>query len=143
MLPLAYFVGIFAGALWLGLAARGFWKLIDLGEHWKRWRLGRARRKAVQAYIPHMSEDDRVIIGYLLERNQKTFDCAVDGGYAVSLISRGIIVSAARRGQLLDMERVPMKIPDDVWEVLSENRDAFPAKFEGTMHPWRVHWMAR
>lgn len=36
-----------------------------------------------------------------------------------------------------------MKIPDDVWEVLSENRDAFPAKFEGTMHPWRVHWMAR
>ncbi len=90
-----------------------------------------------------MSDDERAIIGYLLERNQKTFECAADGGHAKTLIARGIIVSALRPGQFFDFEDVPMSIPDDVWDVLLSHRDAFPATYGGEAHPWRVHWMAR
>ena len=143
VLPLVAFAGIFAGALWGALALRSLWNLVDLGSHWKRRRLSRARRKAVENYIPHMSEQERQIIGYLLERNQKSFDCDVDGGNAAPLIARGIIVCALRRGQMFDMDRMPMTVPDDVWDVLSKHRHVFPERYEGSIHPWRIHWMAR
>ncbi|MCJ8158646.1 super-infection exclusion protein B [Sphingomonas sp. LaA6.9] len=142
MLLLAVFIGIFAGALWASLIIRDLWKMIGLVTHWNRWRNSRARRKAVTDYIPHMTEDERKIVGYLLANNQKSFDCAADGGHAATLLARGIIRNALRPGQVFDMEHVPMFVPDDVWNVLVAHKDSFPATNEEG-HPWRVHWMAR
>ena len=139
----ATFVGVFAGVLWVSLIVRDMWKLIDIAAHWRRWRHNQARRKSVAGYIPFMNEDERRIIGYLLEHNQKSFDCALDGGYAATLISRGVIVRAARPGQVFDQEHVPMAIEDDVWDVLMEHRESFPEQYAGTVHTWRVPWMAR
>jgi hypothetical protein len=143
MTLVAAFVGIFASALWLALMIGGALKLIDIQSRWSRWQRRKARRKAVADYIPHMTDDERNIIGFLLERNQKAFDCAADGGLAATLIGRGIVVSTLRSGQVFDMERVPMTVPDDVWEVLVAHKEQFPAKYKGTAHPWRVPWMAR
>ena len=143
MIIAAAFVGIFAVALCITLLLRGAVKFVDIPTRWSRWHFRKARRKAVADYIPHMAEDERTVIGYLLEHNQKSFDCDVDGGNARTLLARGIIVNAVRPGQVFEMDRAPMNVPDDVWDVLVKHRHAFPGKYKGDAHPWRVHWMAR
>ena len=42
-------------------------------------------KKMVEKFIPHMTENDRAIVGYLLHHNQKTFQTMSDGGYAAPL----------------------------------------------------------
>jgi hypothetical protein len=111
---------------------------------WLLHRLNSYRAKrAVRDYIPHMTERERTIIGYLLAKNQKMLTAASDGGYATTLISRGIICLALKPGQRADMFDVPMMVPDDVWNVLIENKDQFPYSFtpknrgDVERHPWR------
>jgi len=107
-------------------------------------------KRAVRDYIPHMTDREKQIIGYLLAKNQKMFSAESDGGYAVLLLSRGIIIVAARPGQHVSMSDVPMAIPDHVWDVLVKHKDQFPYKAptprrrdDVEPHPWRVPWMAR
>ncbi len=94
-----------------------------------------------------MSDKERQIIGYLLKYRRKTFDSADDGGYAAPLIARGIVVVAGVGGQRIDLERVPMAVPDHVWEVLEKHADEFPHRPDMNgkteMQPWRVPWMVR
>ena len=93
---------------------------------------------AVTEYIPHMTEQELEIIGYLLHKNQKSFTCAQDGGHAMTLISRGIVVIALRPGQAFTVFDMPVVIPDHIWKVLVEHKDKFPAPPRGkTRHPWR------
>ena len=87
-----------------------------------------------------MSEEDRAIVGYLLHYRMKTFTAASDGGAAVGLISRGIVVLAARPGQTFSILDVPMAIPDLVWDVLVKHQDQFPIPAQDDPHPWRVDW---
>lgn len=111
------------------------------------WAHQKQQRKAVREYIPYMMDREKLIIAYLLHHNQKTFTGAMDGGYAATLISRGIIVQALVSGQAWHPEEVPYVIPDHVWDALAENKNNFPYKSEqfGDVepHPWRVHWMDR
>lgn len=100
----------------------------------------------VEKFIPHMTENDRAIIGYLLHHNQKTFQSASDGGYAAPLIGKKIIRIAAIHGQELDMNWVPFEITDDAWDVLSKHREEFPykpPKGKTETHPWAIPWMVR
>lgn len=108
--------------------------------HWRRVAM---QRKAVRDYIPHMTEEERGIIGYLLANNQKMFTGASDGGHATTLISRGIVVMALRPGQVFTDSDTPFTIPDHIWDVLHHHRDQFPPPEADGTHPWRVHWMAR
>lgn len=92
-----------------------------------------------------MNKYEREIIGYLLALHQKTFEAASDGGRAASLLSHGIIRIPAKPGQYFDMQNVPMRIPDHIWNVLMEHKDAFPLVSEEIddeqPHPWRRDWM--
>ncbi|MDX2074361.1 MAG: hypothetical protein SFX19_08380 [Alphaproteobacteria bacterium] len=92
-----------------------------------------------------MTEEERKIIAYLLAKNQKTFTAAADGGYAATLLSRGIVIVLAQHGQQLNMEDVPMTIPDPLWDVLVQHKDKFPYNpdDESEAYPWRVSWMLR
>lgn len=96
-------------------------------------------RLAVEAYIPHMTEEELEIVGYLLHKNQKSFTCAQDGGHAMTLISRGIVVLALRPGQAFTVFDMPVVIPDHIWEVLVAHKDKFPAPPRGkaSRQPWR------
>lgn len=142
MIAAAWFGLLFGGALWTALMTRAVWNTAAPVQRWTRWRSGRARRKAVANYIPHMTEEERGIVGYLLHHNQKSFDCDIDGGYAASLLARGIVRNGLTSGQVFDPLRVPMMVPDDVWEVLARHRDEFPAPKDDT-HPWRVPWQLK
>jgi hypothetical protein len=119
-------------------------KAIPAKRWFSQWSRRRKVRKSVEDYIPFMTDNDKRIIGYLLNRNQKTFTAALDGGYATTLIARGIVAASPRPGQIFPHDDLPFSIPDEVWQVLCEHRSSFPAPPPGyNQHPWRVHWMAR
>jgi len=104
-------------------------------------------QQAAATYIPHMTETERNIIGYLLAHNQTMFTNTPDCGHARTLLSRGIVVIAARHGQPVTYHEVPFEIPDHIWAVLKEHQAEFPytppAPGITEIHPWRVHWMER
>ncbi|URK88435.1 superinfection exclusion B family protein [Rhizobium sp. RCAM05350] len=104
-------------------------------------------QEAFRQYVPFLSDKERQIFGYLLEKRVKTFTGDHDGGYAGTLIARGFIRYAGVRGQTFDQDKCPLMVPDYVWEVLEEMRADFPYRPEnvrgGEMHPWRISWMAR
>lgn len=147
MVQLAAFTLLLTGALAIGSAASVandfFRPRLRVTEWWQR----RREQQAVRDYIPYMNEKERAIIAYLLAKNQKMFTCDSDGGYAATLLSRGIVRIAARRGQHVEMTDVPMVIQDHVWAVLSEHQSVFPysppRRGQVEPHPWRVPWMAR
>jgi hypothetical protein len=112
------------------------------------WVRRRQQRQTTLEYIPFMTEKERKIVAYLLHHKQKTFTAASDGGYATTLISRQIVVRALVPGQMFAGEDMPLMIPDHIWDVLAEHKDAFPYtpqhRHDGVEpHPWRVPWMAR
>jgi hypothetical protein len=112
------------------------------------WISLRRATRGMRDYIPYMTSDERAIIAYLLEKNEKTFCAAADGGKARILLSRGIVTIVAQPGQQLDSEDVPMTIPDHLWDVLRKHKNEFPytpvEDDDGVeIHPWRVHWMER
>lgn len=108
----------------------------------RKWMTDRAVSRSVQAYIPYMSEPDRLIIGYLLHHRQKSFTGDMDGGNAASLISRGIVVCTVRPGQAFSPSDMPFAIPDLVWDELERAREKFPY-IETDGLPWRVDWRLR
>jgi len=122
-------------------------KRIKLGEKFDQWRLKRRDEKKVRDFIQYMNDRERKIIGYLLFHNQKTFQSEVAGGYAATLISRGIIVQSTVVGQAYDPGWAPFEVPDHIWKVLVDNRDAFPydppPNGEVERHPWAIPWMVR
>ena len=107
----------------------------------------RRDKRMMRDYIPYMNEQEREIIGYLLARNQKTFEADADGGRAASLLSHGIVRIPGKPGQHFDAQNVPMRIPDHIWDVLVEHKETFPRasrKVDGDEpYPWRRNWMER
>lgn len=106
------------------------------------WFNTRARQREIEAYIPYLTEREQNILGYLLKYNQKVFTAETDGGYAVTLISRGLVVRVMRPGQQASAFDVPFAVPDYVWDVLAKNKDkiVYRPRMKGTteVHPWRV-----
>jgi hypothetical protein len=65
-------------------------------------------------------------------------------GVKRNMYGRGFVVPCARQGQMLDLTRVPFKVPDHIWKVAMEHRDEFPY----TRDPrggdaWRIPWMVK
>lgn len=120
------------------------WNFFSVTERIRKFFYDRILRKRIRDDIPHMTYHEKKIIGYLLIRNQKMFVADEDGGYANTLISKGITVRALRPGQAYIMTDVPMQIPDVIWDVLKENHEHFPDTWdESEPYPWRVPWQLR
>lgn len=107
----------------------------------------RRARRQLETYIPQMTSKERQIIAYLLAKNQRMFTNDLDGGEAITLISRGIVTRAVRPGQVFDPTQVPFEVPEHLWSVLLKHKAEFPyaSPRPGVTeaHPWRTHWMAR
>jgi hypothetical protein len=144
MIQLAVIVFLICGFLAVASVISATLKFFPVQMWLRHWINNQRTKRAVRDYIPHMTERERTIIGYLLAKNQKTFTAASDGGYAATLLSRGIIRVAAKPGQYIDMFQVPMMVPDDVWDVLIEHKDQFPYSFnpekpsDVERKPWRI-----
>jgi len=111
----------------------------------RMWAIRRAKRQ-VARLIPQMTSTEKDIVSYLLAKNQTMFTNTADGGYANTLISKGVIVCALLPGQAYTDFEVPFKVPAHVWEVLMKHKAEFPYELKAEAkqsHPWRVHWMSR
>lgn len=102
-------------------------------------------QKAVEDYLPYMTNREREIIAYLLAHNQKMFTNSADCGYANTLVSRGIVAQALRPGQVATYHEIPFAIPDHIWEVLKRHQSEFAylPRDQRQAHPWRIPWGAR
>jgi hypothetical protein len=147
MIHAAAFVLVLSGLLALTSFITAFLKSIPLHKWAVRWLHERRAAREQEKYLDHLTTEERKIIAYLLHHNQKMFTGADDGGYAVTLISRGIIVRAMNRGQVASAEDVPYAIPDQVWDVLIRNKAKFPyqppPRGKTEPYPWRVPYMLR
>lgn len=145
-MALAWAAFLLSGFLWLATAASGLWTAsasmrADLANR----RLIKKEKDRFVAHMPHLTDEERAIFAYLLSYNQKTFTCASDGGYAVTLISGGFIIPMLRPNQAFRENDMPVCVPEHIWEALQEHRGEFTHRRprEGVVdpHPWRVPWM--
>ena len=74
--------GLVCGFLAFGAIADVLAQVFKPALRFSMWRLRRIELKQTQEYIPHMTDEDKQIIGYLLYHNQQTFQADDDGGYA-------------------------------------------------------------
>ena len=147
-LQVVVIVGIISGCLAIKAVIDALWAATAYPRaRFRQWRRDRAQTKRFIDYIPHLSERERLIFGYLLHHNQRTFTNVADGGHANMLLSLGFVGIIAKGGQTVDMWEVPFGVPDPVWKGLTENRDKFPytPKLERSRHggshephPWRA-----
>jgi hypothetical protein len=146
MILWAAFVFLLCGFMALASFAQAVFTFFPVHAWFVHWVTIWREKRAVRAYIPYMTSKEREIISYLLVRNQKMFTADETGGYAATLMSRGIIVSALRPGQVFDRLEKPMAIPDHIWSVLLTYKDQFPCKptvaYESEECPWCVPWVA-
>ncbi len=93
-------------------------------------------------YIPFMTEQEKAIIGYLLEKRQKVFTAETDASGANTLYARRFVRLAMKGSQPVDPLAVPFHIPDHLWLVLEENKDTFPTGLANSERPpWRTgYW---
>jgi hypothetical protein len=127
------------GFLWIASVIAALLDFIPPRKWILHWLSARHERARVKDYIPHMTEIERQIIGYLLSKNQKMFVATLDGGHAMSLISQQIIVRALGPNQVFDWHNVPWVVPDNVWGVLVENKENFPYEppyYGDEIEPW-------
>jgi hypothetical protein len=124
-------------------------KLLELGIPIREGRFERPLKTAVdddndiEDELDSLSAKEREILAYLLEHNMRVFTCAIDGGHAVTLMTRGIVKRAIPEGQPFSPEDMPVEIPRDVWKSLQRRKFEFPYEGDDESHPWRVHWMER
>jgi hypothetical protein len=113
----------------------------------KKWMKYLKDKRAVREYIPYMTAKEREIISYLLAKKKKTFFYTIDGGYAATLISRGIVICALKPGQTGSTWHIPFIIPDHIWSVLLKNKKEFPYNApqseKNEVAPWAIPWAAR
>lgn len=143
MIPIATFGFLLFGAL----SAVTILSSAPIQEWIKHWLTIHREKRAVRDYIPHMTEKEREIISYLLAKNQKGFMYTIDGGYAVTLISRGIIVCDLKSGQAGSRFHIPFSIPDHIWSVLLQHKREFPYNSpppgKTEVYPWSINFMVR
>ena len=89
-----------------------------------------------------MTRKDREIIEHLLHHNHKMFPGSIGGGYASGLISRDIIRSTTRAGQVFREDLWHFEIPDHIWNVLKKHQDCFPyhPPQKNEPLPWSIPW---
>lgn len=147
----AVFVLILCGSLAVVSAFSSVFEIFAVRTRFVQWGRRAQERQAVRKYLPHVTPKEREIFAYLLAHKQKTLTGDSDGGYANTLISRRFLVPSLQPGQVFSVTEMPFIVPDHIWEVLEQNKTAFPytpqiddegeTGVEG--EPWRVHWMAR
>jgi hypothetical protein len=146
MIQLSALGFLLCGCLAVGSIGSAVFKFFPISIWILHWIKISQERRATRNYIPHMTPKERQIIGYLLQKNQKILIAEQDGGHAMPLISRRIIVHALQPGQVFNMSRVPMTIPDHIWDELLRHKEQFPYTPEkggpNETSPWLRHWMA-
>ncbi|WP_306005602.1 hypothetical protein [Aquicoccus porphyridii] len=125
--PLVVVVVILSGCLFASSIIAEVWQAT---ESYRLKRQSKAHhKKRVQEFIadiPYLTENEKVILGYLRHYKQKRFTGAHDAGHARTLLSRGYVRYIGVAGQAIDPRDVPFEVSSHVWEVVEARPDDFP-----------------
>lgn len=90
----------------------------------------------LREYLPFLSDEERVVLGWLVEFQRKSFTAPIDGGNVVTLIHRRIVRSGLSGGQMFDPLDAPFYIPDHLWPILEEEFSDWSGS-NPDEQPWR------
>lgn len=81
---------------------------------------GRARR--VNQQLDSLSQDERKVFSYLLNRGQNAFPCSLADPTVGVLVQRGLVIRGAGQHSIVNWPHI---VPPYVWDVLLDRRDEF------------------
>jgi Super-infection exclusion protein B len=87
----------------------------------------RHEKVRLESTIAKLTFKEREIIGSLLANNKRKFTNPGNGGFANTLVAKGIVVLAVRRGQAFLESEVPFEVPELAWKILLERKGEFPS----------------
>jgi len=100
-------------------------------------------KKRIQTELDYLTVEERVIIAYLLAKQQRVCEVLPDGEQAATLIAKGFVVWTVRKPPAIHRD-ITVEVPAHVWDVLVRNSARFPYEPpKPETHPWRTPWMAR
>ena len=109
---------------WIGIATSGFFAIwiVQLWPSFKQWWRSRRQQSEILKFVKTLSEDERLLLAYCLDRNQQTV--RVDmfspmGAAAASLHQKGLMEPAEGLGSAIDW---PYTIPTFVWKYLQAHK---------------------
>jgi hypothetical protein len=91
-------------------------------------------------FLDTLSEDERQVLSYLVQKNQQSFNGEMTARNIVTLRQKNLIAMGTG---VMVQDDAPFIIPPFVWSELQARKVEFnTADLEGP-HPWRDHWMTR
>lgn len=102
------------------------WRGVELTWGFVSKRIAKAQyRKAAAKSLDDLTKRERDILAFLVTNGERHFTTDVTGGFAASLIGRGLIVRAIRPGQAIDQLVTPFSVDEAVWKALQQRKDEF------------------
>lgn len=92
----------------------------------------------VLVYLDSLSEDERKVLSYLVQKNQQSFNADMTARNVVTLKQKHLIVMGAGA---MDVDDAPFIVPPFVWAELQVRKAEFNTANLSGPHPWRDHWM--
>lgn len=106
-------------------------------EEAKQERLRAEYRQQVLGYLDTLSEVEREILSFLVQKNQQSFTADMAGKLIATLKQKGLVEMGPGVHTQLDW---PFTVPNFVWEELMRRKEDFNiADLEGRV-PWREQW---
>jgi hypothetical protein len=106
----------------------------------------RAVKRRFGDRLSALSPIERQIIARLIADRRRSFEVDQSGGHAARLIAEGFFRLQLAPNQAGHMFRVPVVVPDSMWQILSERSADFEADIRALQpgsEPWHRHWMTR
>ena len=123
----------------LAISASKFWDWSDAQLSTRRKE--RAEKKALEdqraeviGFLESISDTEREILSYLVQKNQQSFVCSEESAVVATLVHKHLVV-AAKDGPF-DMDAWPHMVPNHVWQELQRRKDEFNTAGLQEAPPW-------
>jgi hypothetical protein len=144
-LPLAILVTL--ALAFVSAAESIFQKIIKWNEkrvlEIKRVEDNAKHRELFRDYVPYLTENEREILAYLYQNNQKTFVADMTGDLASTLYNRGLVRMLAKPGQGVSALSCTFEVPETTWDVMSDLDDKFARPKVNLGYRGRRPWHSR
>lgn len=109
------------------------------------WRRAKKEQAAIDAsaketlvFLNTLTDGERNVLSYLVQKNQQSFTGTMMGRNIVTLRQKRLIVMGTG---IVAQDDVPYTIPPYVWAELQVRKEEFNTADLAGPYPWRDHWM--
>jgi hypothetical protein len=94
----------------------------------------RKKHKEVLGFLDSLSDKEHVVLSYLVQNNQRSFDAVMTANVVATLRQKGLVTMGGGTVSVLD---TPFTVPTLVWDELLIRRNEFNSCDVAGPHPWR------